>query len=277
LEKVFTQILLDLKIDFSKTIIERLGGGSLGTNTELTPKDFIRFSKQDFAAKDKKGLINSLTNAKRAIDCQIDNVLIEFGIEPDSIEKASESLINEIKLNQKDLPFKLKLVQALGLSPGNLTAKVRNLRHKLEHYYKVPKDIEVEEAIEIAELFILSIESKTKILDDHFVISSANFKHIDTLKELKTKKYDILNPKHFETQICVNFMPYHKKIEIAPLKELKTLKKINLTAKDSLYYYFIRLVNHLDEQVECEEDLKLLLKHCGHPIPSKNVVMAEYY
>jgi len=277
MEQVFTKILLNLKIDFSKTIIERLGGGSLGTNTELTPKDFIRFSKQDFAAKDKKGLINSLTNAKRAIDCQIDNALEEFGIMPDKIEKASESLINELKLSQKDLPFKLKLIQALGLSPGNLTAKVRNLRNKLEHYYKIPNDVEVEEAIEIAELFILSIESKTKILDDEFVISSSNFQHVDTLKDLKIKKYDRLNPKHFETQIHINYISYHKKIEITPLKELKSLKKIYLTAKEPLYYYLIRLINHLDEQVECEDDLKILLKYCEHPIPSKNIVLAEYY
>lgn len=277
MDKVFTQILLDLKIDFSKTIIERLGGGSLGTSTELTPKDFIKYSKQDFTAKDKKGLINALTNAKRAIDCQIDNVLTEFGINPYKIEKAAESLINEIGLNQKDLPFKLKLVQALGLSPGNLTAKVRNLRHKLEHFYKAPTDIEVEEAIEIAELFILSIESKTKILDDNFIISSTNFKHINTIKDLKTKKYDILNPKHFETQISVNFMSYQKKIEVIPLKELKNINKIILTANDSLYYYFIRLINHLDEQVECEEDLKMLLNYCEHPIPTKNVFLAEYY
>lgn len=277
MEKIFAKILFDLKIDFSKTIIERIGGGSLNTSTELTPKDFIRFSKQDFIGKDKRGLINSLTNAKRAIDCQIDNVLNEFGIEPDNIEKVSESLINKLNLNQKELPYKLKLVHALGLSPGSLIAKVRNLRHKLEHYYRIPNDIEVEEAIEIAELFIYSIESKTKILDEHFIISSTNFSQIDTLKDLKLKKYNILNPKHFETQISVIFFSHDKKIEIIPTKELKSQKKIYLTAKDSLYYYFLRLINNLDEKVECEEDLKMLLKYCEHPIPEKNIKLAEYY
>lgn len=274
---VFTEILLDLKIDFSKTVIERLGGGSLNTKTELTPKDFIRFSKQDFITNDKKGLINSLTNAKRAIDCQIDNTLEAFGIVPDNIKKASQSLIQDIKFHNKDLPYKLKLIQALGLSPSNLTAKVRNLRNKLEHYYKVPNASEIEEAMEIAELFILSIESKTKILDDQFIITSTGFERDDILKALKTKKYNLTNPNHFKTQVYIHYSPYQRKINIIPIKKSKKLKKISLTSKDTLYYYLIRLINHLDEQVECEEDLKLLLKHCEHPIPLKNIAIVTYY
>jgi hypothetical protein len=63
-EKTFSEILLELGIDFSKTILQKLGGGSATANSELSPKDFIRFSKQDFSEKNKKGLINSLTNVK---------------------------------------------------------------------------------------------------------------------------------------------------------------------------------------------------------------------
>lgn len=273
----FGKILLDLKIDFSKIIILRLRAGSIYSRTQLGPKDFIRFAKLDFAAKDKRGLANSLTNAKRAIDCQIDNALLGFGIDPYKLEKASESLVNMLELNQKNLPFKLKVIQSLGLAPGNLTAKVRNLRNKLEHYYEIPTVFKVEEAIEIAELFILSIESKTKMIDDEFILSSSNFKQLDVLKDMKAKKYNILDPKHYATQLLINFNSYHRRLQVTPVRKSKNGTKIILKVSDPLYYYFIRIMNHLDEQVECEEDIKLLLKHCGHPLPEEHVAISEYY
>jgi hypothetical protein len=163
------------------------------------------------------------------------------------------------------------------LSSGGLISKVRNLRNKLEHYYKVPADAEVEEAIEIAELFILSIESKTKMIDDHFIISSGNFEHLDTLKSLKNNTYELSNPIHFKTQLFVNYISFEKKIILIPTKKMKELEKIYLDENDSLFYYFIRLINHLDEEVDTEEDLKLLLTHSGHPMPSKNIKIAQFY
>ncbi len=275
--KRFLKVLIDLKIDPTNLIIQRLGGGSLGNNSELTPKDFIRFSKKDINDDDIRGLINSLTNAKRAIDCQIDNALEEFGIKPDGLSKASDTLIKHLQLNKKNLPYKLKLIQSLGLAPGTLTSKVRNLRNKLEHYYKIPEKEEVEEAIEIAELFILSIESKIKILDDDYIITSTNFENINTLDSLNNGTYNILDPEHFSTQIRVNFKSYYNKIEIIPIKEFKKQRKLLYKFDNELYYYLIRLMNHLDDQNDTENDLKLIFEYCNHPIPVKNIKLIEYY
>jgi hypothetical protein len=270
----FLKSVLELKIDFGNLILVRMGGESLSNDTELSPRDFIRFSKEDIKEETLKGLINSLTNAKRAIDCQIDNVLIEFGLENDKIDKASENLINDLNLQKKDLPYKLKLVQALGFAPGGLTAKVRSLRNKLEHSYKIPKRNEVDEAIEIAELFILSIESKMKMLDDHFVLSSTNFQHYDDPEKFKK---NLLNPIMFTSQISVKFWPYTKLIEVTPIQNSKTKKKIIYKCDSSLYYYYLRLMNHLGERIDSEDDIKLILKHCNHPIPSTNIKFAEFY
>lgn len=271
----FLKTLLELKIDFSNLVIERLGGGALGTNSELTAKDFIRFAKTDIKEDSTKGLVNSLTNAKRAIDCQIDNALEEFGI--DINDCAAEFLIKQLGIDKKNLPYKLKLVQALGLAPSGLTSKVRNLRNKLEHYYKIPKRNEVEEAIEIAELFILSMESKTKILDDHFIISSSNHNRIDTLKAMNEKKYDIHFPSHYNTQIIINFDSYAKKIELMPVKDDKQKRKTIYKCDNGLYFYFLRLINHLDEKSESEDDLKLILNYINHPIPNQNIKILEFY
>lgn len=272
----FLKNFTDLKIDPTQLVIDNLGGGSLGNNFELSPKDFIRFAKEDFKTDSTRGLINAITNAKRAIDCQIDNALTGFGLAMDNIDKSSEFLIKDLNLNQKNLPFKLKLIQALGLAPGGLTSKVRNLRNKLEHYYKIPKNQEVEEAIEIAELFILSIESKTKILDDHFIISSKNFERLDSMELHKSGTYNFMEPQLYQTQLRVNFCTNKKKIEIIPTKENKQKRKIIYKCDNSVYYYLIRLINHLDEKNDSEDDIKLLLKHCNHPIPVNNIKLSEF-
>ena len=39
---------------------------------KLIPLDFLKFAKEDFNEKNIRNLINSLSNIKRAINCQID-------------------------------------------------------------------------------------------------------------------------------------------------------------------------------------------------------------
>lgn len=272
------KVLLDLKIDFNKTIIERVNGsGSICNNFDLSARDFIRFSKEDFSDNSKKGLINALTNTKRAIDCQIDNVLVEFGIGFEKIDSASEVFVKNVIGTKIDVSYKLKLIQALGFAPSNLTSKVRTLRNKLEHYYKIPSKSVIEEAIEIAELFILSIESKTKFYDSHFIISSLNFFEKDILDDMKKGKYCIVEPQHFSTQISVDFNFHDKQVIITPVKENIKKKRITITPSSTLYYYFLRILNYLDDQFDCEISIKDLLKYCNHPLPEKNIKIAEYY
>lgn len=273
-----TPLLLDLKIDFSKTILERItGSGSNCNNFELSARDFIRFAKEDFSDSSKKGLINSLTNCKRAIDCQIDNTLEEFGIGFEKIDNSAELFVNKILKNNNDIAYKLKLIQALGFAPGILTSRIRNLRNKLEHFYKIPTKKEVEEAIEIAELYIMSIESKTKFYDYHFIISSQNFLSVDKIEEMKKNNYNIIDPQSFSTQLSIDFTFIHKKVELSPIKENKKLKKIIIKPNDTLYYFLLRLLNYLDDKFDCETALKDFIKYCGHPIPEKNINLAEYY
>lgn len=45
----------------------------------VTPDEFLEFAKQDYRNKDKKGLVGSVTNSKRAIDCQIDWIISYLG------------------------------------------------------------------------------------------------------------------------------------------------------------------------------------------------------
>jgi len=123
-----------LKIDFSKTVIEKDGAGSISSEFDILPRDFLRFAKSDFKTHELKGNVNALTNAKRAIDCQIDSAFAMFGISYDKIPEISQNLVDLEDFENSDIAYKLKLVKALDFAPSGLISKARLLRNKLEHY-----------------------------------------------------------------------------------------------------------------------------------------------
>ncbi len=53
----------------------------------IKPADFITFAKADFYKPDTQGLVNALSNAKRAIDCQADSFIDCIGLRADGIDK----------------------------------------------------------------------------------------------------------------------------------------------------------------------------------------------
>jgi len=136
-------------------------------NFEISPRDFLRFAQENLRMKDKKGLISALSNAKRAIDCQIDLVILFYGFNYSKFEKVNsypqvESLINEYENENgkfSGVPFKLRFITSFGIAPSFLVSKIRELRNKLEHEYKMPTKKEAREAVEVAELFINSTEN----------------------------------------------------------------------------------------------------------------------
>lgn len=245
-----------LKIDFSSTIIQRDDSGSVDYPFELSARDFLRFAKLDFKAKDDKGDINALTNAKRAIDCQIDSALAIFGISFDKIPAESEAIIKLTDFHDNDLPLKLKLIRALDFAPSGLISKTRTLRNKLEHYYQKPKRKEINEAIELAELFVLSIESRIKMIAEHFIITDKQSYKKDWLQ----KSWIEFNYNFNEKGIILSFYENNIMIE----------KKVYHQTDEELYP-IIRLINNINEEIELEESLKIFLKIIKHPIPDKNV------
>lgn len=262
---------LDLRLDFHQTVVLYQGGSGGLDYFDIKPRDFIRYAKEDFKAGDQKGLVNSLTNSKRAIDCQIDTTLKYFGIAYDKISKSSEPLVQDLALSKKALPHKLKLVQALGFAPSGLTSKVRTLRNKLEHYYKFPSIDEIEEALEISELFILSVESKTKMVDDDFLMSSSDF--VYKAPHYSIPEYDV---DHYANSIQIRFDYKAKKFLIIPTYEKVESRKFSFTHEQSEFYFLLRLVNSIDDKVDFLDALRLLLTHIQHPIPSPRVRIDEF-
>ncbi|WP_282193149.1 hypothetical protein [Romboutsia ilealis] len=133
---------------------------------EIKPRDFLLYAKDGFKDKSNKGMINTLSNSKRAIDCQIDWILSYLGYDYLNFKESKyseiRSVISAFELDndtQKDSSIKLRFIQALGIAPIFLVSRIRNLRNKLEHEYILPNEIDIKESIEIAELFINSTEN----------------------------------------------------------------------------------------------------------------------
>lgn len=119
---------------------------------EINQLEFLEFAKTDLKNNDKKGLINSLSNSKRAIDCQVDKILLFFGINPK-------------KWNLRYFPQKVGLLQEIGIITPRIVQKVIKTRNNLEHEYKCPEIEEVENAIDIATLFIDASNGRLKDLN----------------------------------------------------------------------------------------------------------------
>lgn len=105
---------------------------------EITPSEFLNYAHLDFSLSDNHGYINALTNVKRAIECQCEIIHSSFG------------------LSYRNLSFPKKIInlKKMGISPSMIFKNINNIRVGLEHFYKRPDPERVEDAIQVAELFL---------------------------------------------------------------------------------------------------------------------------
>jgi hypothetical protein len=117
------------------------GGTNVETPFQIKPREFLRFAQRDLDSDYEHHLINALSNIKRAIDCQADSLLIGFGL-----CKAKRSKI--------DFPNKVALLNGLGIISPKILEKINKKRNLLEHEYANPDKDSVEDALDVATLFL---------------------------------------------------------------------------------------------------------------------------
>lgn len=261
------QLLKDTKIDLTKAYYVPSGGTDyLANKFDIAPKDFLRFAKQDLKQKDDRGIINCLTNSKRAIDCQADETLEKCGIKNNDFNSLDiKNFVVHFDLDD-EIPIKLKIIQALNLAPGILISKTRTLRNKLEHVYKKPSINGAKEALDVADLFIRSIEGKFTLLTNDFSLTDEkNYDH----KYDSDSHVDFINGLYFSYDTVKHYFSVNKIIN------KKSATKTVLNSKDKGYYGILRLMFSIGDDMELEESLKATLKHIGHPMPSDKVSIIQ--
>ncbi|MBR8535425.1 hypothetical protein KDU71_07620 [Carboxylicivirga sediminis] len=253
------ELLIKTKLDLTKLIVIRSGGdASVYSDIAIRPIDFLKFAKEDLRAENDRGIINALSNAKRAIDCQIDIILDDIGINYTEIQDSVTPFINCFE-DKNDLSYKLKIVQGLNLAPGFVIGKYRTLRNKLEHLYEIPTIEEVKEAIDIAELFVRSITGYyNSRLNDFYITDEKNY-----LKDFDYKKGYEISFRGGKFNIC-------------EMDNKNRINEIDLTPKDSAYFGLVRVMNSFDDSFEVIESLKILMSLLNHPMPIKHIKATVY-
>lgn len=111
---------------------------------ELKARDFLKFAEYDLTSDCSHHLINALSNIKRAIDCQLDSLLFGFG------------LLEKSKKENWSFPRKAQILNEAGVISPKILQRINQKRNLLEHEYKKPRKEQVEDALDVATLFIAS-------------------------------------------------------------------------------------------------------------------------
>ncbi len=247
-------------LDFTNCFVEQDCGTRLGWDFGLSPQELILFAKADLAQKDKRGAVNSLTNAKRAIDCQIDRIFKSFGYEFDEPPEHLNNFCDYFCDSScpPDALAKLRVVNAFGMAPGGLVSHARSTRHKLEHYYETPTEDDVRKAIETAELFVAATEKK---LIDFWTFELTDEEHRNAADDGKLSGLYVTQCSHNESDFDIRYYcPFTK----------KRYEAIVPTDNPS-HAALLRMCISLDQAEEFTRSLAYLLKLNEHPMPSNKI------
>ncbi len=104
---------------------------------ETTSHEFLQIAEKDLEQNSNHGNINALTNAKRAIDCQVEAIIKVLGLK-----------------REKQFPQKIERIREIGLIAPRILGRLNKVRNLLEHEFKLPEREKVEDAVDVAHLFV---------------------------------------------------------------------------------------------------------------------------
>ena len=149
--------LLDIRKE--GLFVQPCGGSHGPAKMEIEPYDFLLQAEEDFERGERSAGINALTNAKRAIVSQMDQALLTFGY----------------KSFRWNIPRKLDVLAELGFVAPRILKRVSSARNLLEHEYKRPSPQEIEDALDLAWLFVSASQAKLRPFGDSFDIGDLRY------------------------------------------------------------------------------------------------------
>lgn len=143
------------------------GTGSLNYQPPNRSDIFLDNAENDLAVNTDSGNVNALANAKRAIDCQIEQLIKLLGL-----KKA------------KQFPQKIEYINEIGLFAPRILIKVNQIRNLLEHEFITPERHQAEDAVDIATLFV-------KLSNTVFYHFSHDFEASESIQNFSGNHYEI--------------------------------------------------------------------------------------
>ncbi|MBV9468617.1 MAG: hypothetical protein JO316_03515 [Abitibacteriaceae bacterium] len=206
-------------IDLDKAIAVSEDNDPFECEFEITPDEFLSFAELDISGEDSHALVNGLSNAKRAIDAQIDLVFQCLHIRPGVIRR-----------------HKLEILNDLGIVAPRIIRKIRDARNLLEHEYKCPTKDQVEDAIDIATLFIAACSRTMHLFPKYLYIANGDVEP-DNIHLFKRSVH--IRADWAEEKLTA----------YADIVGEKPEKFIEVTNKEPLYYDLLRLfvLSHIEK------------------------------
>lgn len=137
---------------------------------EICAKDFLQFAMEDYKGNDLRCWVNALGNVKRAIECRVDAILY------------SHCLYKKSEKEKWAFPKKVEVIGQLGIVAPRILKKINKKRNELEHGYIKPTEEDVEDALDIATLFL----AYTNSLEEESIVKYGVKKDFEI--ELKAKE-----------------------------------------------------------------------------------------
>lgn len=135
--------------------------------TPVTPAQYLEFADRDLLQANDHGYVNALSNSKRAIDCQITNLLIGLGLS---------------KLG--NIHNKIERIKDIGILAPRILKKLNKIRNLLEHEFHSPSAEEAEDAVDIATLFLGATEKVfINFMDSFWVARDGSENHAEIYRE----------------------------------------------------------------------------------------------
>lgn len=135
--------------------------------TPVKPREYLAFSDKDLLLNSEHGYVNALSNAKRAIDCQITNMLSVLGLNKSG-----------------NIHSKMSRIEEIGILAPRILKKVNKIRNLLEHQFHKPTSDEAEDAVDIATLFIESTEKVfVNFMDSFWLAREGSENRLEMFKE----------------------------------------------------------------------------------------------
>jgi hypothetical protein len=193
----------------------------------INPSDFLSFAEKDIASPNEaQGLVNCLTNSKRAIDSQVDRVLSALGF----------------SIRRKSFKSRFEILRDIGIVAPRIIRKVRDIRNKLEHEYRRPERKDVEDALDIATLFVSATDRVFLLFPLTVYIYNPEDEHEDStrlpINFLKLRFKEEEDSPFFEVDVCRN-------------SETETTFGIHL--KDHFYIPLIKYFTALQREINVSE------------------------
>jgi hypothetical protein len=112
---------------------------------DVSPRAYLLFAVADLqASNDERSRVNALSNAKRALHFQVELIAKAYGF---------------TKMHKRTSFYeKLEFCRKCGIVGPRILGKINKLRNAVEHAYHLPAQTEVEDFVDVVELFLTATD-----------------------------------------------------------------------------------------------------------------------